>query len=66
VNKDLLSLVFQVVGSLGTALGRILAMKDEAAAKRALARLAAHGRTVDADAVALDAARSVPAPEKGE
>jgi hypothetical protein len=66
MNKDLLGAIFEAAGAAFAAIGRIVSMKDEAAARRALARLTTHARKVDGEAIAMDAARSVPAPERDD
>jgi hypothetical protein len=63
MNTDIFGKLFEGLGRLAVAIGRIVATRDEAAAERALAELDATGRRVSGLATARDAARSVPRPE---
>jgi hypothetical protein len=63
MNKDIFGTALEVLGGLIETIGKLLAMKDEAAAKRALDRLKAHGRAVNADAIALETARGIQRPD---
>ncbi len=66
MSKDVIGAAFEVLGGLIETIGRLVQMRDEAAARRALDRLKAHGRSVDADAVALEAARGVQRPDRDD
>jgi hypothetical protein len=63
MSKDVFGAALEVLGGLIETIGKLIAMKDEAAARRALGRLKAHGKAVDADAIALEVARGVVRPE---
>ncbi len=66
MSKDVIGAAFEVLGGLIETIGKLVAMRDEAAAKRALSRLKAHGRSVSADAIALEAARGVQLPDRDD
>ena len=66
MNKELLGAIFEAAGAALGAIGRIARMKDEAAARRALSRMSAHARKVDAETIALEAANSVPHPDRDD
>lgn len=63
MSKDVIGLAFEVGGRLVQMIGRIVQLRDENAALKALRELDAVGRRVDAREIALEAARAVRKPE---
>jgi hypothetical protein len=66
MSKDLIGALLETLGALGTMLGRVFKMRDEAAALRILSGIAKYGRRVNSHAIAVEAARSVPRPERDD